>query len=222
MKTIRLISSIFILLVISCTPNSSFEYSLSTDSSEQPDDSFDPNASYNILFVGNSLTYYNNLPGLVKEEAATRGIIINTRMLASSNYAIVDHWAEGEVQTLISSGIYDFVVIQQGPSSLEFGFNMLVNSGADYANLCQANNTRLAYYMVWPALVYYHTFDNVIANYTAAAEANNAILCPVGRRWKEHFDQTNDFSYYDPDGFHPSFEGSRFAAEVIVQSLNLQ
>ncbi len=223
MRRIGLIFGVFIISIcMSCASDNSSVYRIQANDTEQPDDTFDPYASYNILFVGNSLTYYNNLPELVKQEAASRGVIINTRMLASSNYAIVDHWEDGEVQTLISSGIYDYVVIQQGPSSQPPGLDMLINSGADYANLCQENNARLAYYMVWPALPYYYTFDNVIANYTAAAQANNAILCPVGRRWKEHFDQTEDFSYYGTDGFHPSPEGSRFAAEIIVQSLNLQ
>ncbi len=220
MKAPNLFFSICVLLLISCTSSDSVDYTVPTNA-EQPEDTFDPNADYNILFVGNSLTYYNNLPLLVKTEAASRGVIVNTKMLASSNYAIVDHWADGEVQTLISSGIYDFVIIQQGPSSQQSGYDMLLNSGADYAAICEANDARLAYYMVWPAIVNYFTFDNVIANYTAAAEANNAILCPVGRRWKEHFDQTNDFSYYGSDQFHPSLQGSRIAAEVIVQSLGL-
>ena len=35
-----------------------------------------------ILFIGNSLTYENNLPELVEEEAATRGLEVKTRMIA--------------------------------------------------------------------------------------------------------------------------------------------
>ncbi len=73
--------------------------------------------------------------------------------------------------------------------------------------------------MVWPSRMYYHTFDGVIKNYTAAAEANNAVLCPAGQVWKTHFDQTNDFSYYGADGFHPSLKGSQVAAKVIFESL---
>lgn len=178
-----------------------------------------PNADYNLLFVGNSLTYYNDLPNLVKEIAATRDILINTEMLAKGNYAIVDHWADGQVQTLIRSKKYDYVIIQQGPSSQADGYDMLVNGGKQYADLCKANEVKLAYYMVWPSRRYYHTFNGVINNYTAAAEANDAILCPVGKVWKEHFDKTDDFSYYGPDQFHPSIQGSKVAARVIVSSL---
>ncbi len=174
---------------------------------------------YSLLFVGNSLTYFNNLPKLVEENARAKGIILKTKMLAFGNYAIVDHWADGEVQKLIKSKEYDYVIIQQGPSSQQDGYQMLVNAGKLYSDLCKANDAKLAYFMVWPSLTYYHTFDGVIANYTAGAEANDAILSPVGKVWKEHFDTTGDFSYYGSDNFHPSLTGSLVAADVIVDSL---
>ncbi len=177
------------------------------------------NESYHVLFVGNSLTYTNNLPSLVEQKARDRGLVVEADMLAFPNYAIVDHWADGQVQQLIKSGRYDYVVIQQGPSSQPNGFDMLINGGKLYRDLCQAHGVQLAYYMVWPSRQYYHTFDGVIANYTAGAAANDALLCPVGQVWKAHFDATGDFSYYGPDQFHPSLKGSLVAAEVIVDTL---
>ena len=178
-----------------------------------------PDADYNVLFVGNSLTYVNFLPDLVKDKAAEIGITINTHMHARGNYALIDHWEDGEVQDLINSCEFDFVVVQQGPSSQPYGFQLLMQSGADFAAICNENGAELAFYMVWPSLTYFHTFDGVIANYTTAASANNAILCPVGTYWKAYIDETGDYSYYDFDGFHPTYLGSLVAAEVIVDSL---
>lgn len=175
--------------------------------------------TYHILFVGNSLTYSNNLPELVKKEALKKGHIVQTTMLAKPNYAIVDHWAEGKVQQLINSKKYDFVILQQGPSSQNEGKRMLVDGGKNYSLLCQKNNTTLSYFMVWPSKTYYATYDGVITNYTLAAQKNNAILCPVGKVWKDYFDKTEDYSYYSEDGFHPSLKGSEVAAQIIVKSL---
>ena len=204
---------LFFGLIYSCS---------STEIIEDPDemadtDLVDPN--YRLLFVGNSLTYTNNLPILVKQAAEERGLTIEVKSLAYPNYAIVDHWADGQVQTLIETGKYDYVIIQQGPSSQSEGRNMLFDSGADYAALCKENGAELAYYMVWPPFDAYHRFDRVIKNYTEAARANKAILCPVGKAWKEYQDQTMDYSYYGFDGFHPSAQGSQAAAEVIASSL---
>ena len=192
-----------------------------SDRSANQDNEEDKEVDHRILFVGNSLTYFNDLPKLVEDQARTKGVRLGTKMLAFPNYAIVDHWRDGEVQGLIKSKKYDFVVIQQGPSSQQEGYNMLVFAGKQYADLCRKNDVELAYFMVWPSRMYYHTFDEVIANYTAAANANNAILCPVGQEWKDHFDTSNDFSYYGPDQFHPSRKGSQVAAGVILNTLGL-
>ena len=178
--------------------------------------------NFKILFVGNSLTYTNNLPELVKQNAEQRGIHIDYKMIAYPNYAIEDHWNDGNVQKLIASEQYDYVIIQQGPSSQNNGRNMLIETGEKYSNICKSNNAKLCYFMVWPSLNYYHTFDGVIKNYKDAASINNSILIPVGTIWKKHFDSTDDFQYYGSDGFHPSLKGSTIAANAIVDSLFLE
>ena len=186
-------------------------------SSDQENTEIDENIG--ILFIGNSLTYFNDLPILVKERVEAQGKEVVVKMVAYPNYAIVDHWADGEVQQLISSKAYDFVIIQQGPSSQSDGRQMLIESGKLYSDLCEANNAKLCYFMVWPSIGNYATFDGVIKNHTDAAAMNNAILLPVGEVWKEYIDTTNNLDYYGPDGFHPSVKGSEVAADVIVEHL---
>ncbi len=178
-------------------------------------------AHVRILFVGNSLTYANNLPQLVTKVGARNDIHIQTDMLAYSNYALEDHWSDGELQSLIANGDYDYVVVQQGPSSQADGKAMLLEYGEQIKSLCDKQNTKLAFYMVWPARINYHTFTEVIANYSLAASHTKSILCPVGTVWKGYIDSTQDFSYYDSDGFHPSLAGSQLAAEIIFESLSI-
>jgi len=173
----------------------------------------------NLLFIGNSLTYTNDLPGLVEKYAKTKGIIVKTEMIAFPNYALEDHWNDKEIQKLVKSKNYDYIIVQQGPSSQEFGRTSLLEYGKKLNNLCNENKAKLVFFMVWPSKRYYHTYDGVIKNYTNAADQFKALLCPVGKVWKVHFDKTNDFSYYGEDGFHPSIKGSKIAAEVIVKSI---
>lgn len=172
-----------------------------------------------ILFVGNSLTYTNNLPNLVEKEAKKRGFKLKTTSLAFPNYAIIDHWNDGELQKRIMSKNYDYVVVQQGPSSQHQGRDMLIEDGAKLKKLCDKYDAKLAYFMVWPSQRHYHTFNGVIKNHRDAAIENNAILCPVGEAWKAYFDENDDFSLYGTDGFHPSPKGSRLAARVILDTL---
>nr|WP_299174512.1 SGNH/GDSL hydrolase family protein [uncultured Allomuricauda sp.] len=191
--------------------------SISACSNDQETAEIDENIG--ILFIGNSLTYFNDLPVLVRERVQAQGKEVTVRMVAYPNYAIVDHWADGEVQQLISSQDYDYVIIQQGPSSQSDGRQMLIESGKLYSDLCEQNNAKLCYFMVWPSINNYSTFDGVIKNYTDAAAMNNAILLPVGEIWKAYIDNTNNYEYYGPDGFHPSEKGSEVAADIIVERL---
>jgi len=173
----------------------------------------------NLLFIGNSLTFTNNLPELVKKYAKQKKVKIHTKMVAFPNHAIEDHWNDRKVQKLISSKKYDFVIIQQGPSSQNDGRKMLIEYGEKYSTLCKTNEAKLCYFMVWPSLKYYHTFDGVIKNYADAASINNAILLPVGAIWKDYIDTTNSHAYYGSDGFHPSLKGSEITAKTIVDLL---
>ncbi len=177
-------------------------------------------ASINILFVGNSLTYSNDLPKLVYEFAKTKDVEISTKMIAKPNYAIIDHLDNGsQVITEINSKKYDYVVIQQGPSSQSEGRKLLFEGGKRFSEICKKNDAELVFFMVWPSRAYYHTFDGVIKNHTEAALEYEAILSPVGKQWKDYFDNTGDFSYYGPDQFHPSLEGSNAAAMIIFDTL---
>ncbi|KAA3636494.1 MAG: SGNH/GDSL hydrolase family protein [Bacteroidetes bacterium] len=206
MGKIKIVLLFFTLLVCS-----------STDWQDSPDDL--SKKSVRVLFVGNSLTYSNDLPSLVKKAARQKGVSIKTKMFAYPNYAIEDHWNDGVVQKEISRNNYDFVILQQGPSSQPPGRKMLMDYGKKFSYLCQEHDAQLCFFMVWPSLNYYHTFDGVIKNYKEAATMNNAVLCPVGEVWKAHFDSTENFDYYSFDGFHPSLKGSQVAAEVIVEHL---
>lgn len=172
-----------------------------------------------IVFVGNSLTYTNDLPALVNAEAAKRGYSLKLAVFAIPNTALEDHWNDGQVQRLLETEHWDFVVVQQGPSSQSDGRIMLEEYGMKFKELCDKNGAKLAFFMVWPAKANYHTFDGVIRNYANAAALTNSLLCPVGRDWKEYMDNTGDFSYYGPDLFHPSRKGSERAASIIYNTL---
>ena len=221
MKFFKLVFVVF--LCLSCSKNSDQSETIVID--ENPQDDYievdDPNADYRFLFVGNSLTSTNNLPRIVKEMYAELDITVSTRTIAPPGYGLEDHWNIGLIQPLISSNYYDYVIVQQGPSSQEYGRQSLIEYGGRIAELCNSNDTKLAFFMVWPSIANYHTFDGVISNYTDAASINNSILIPVGRNWKYYIDQTGDYTYYGSDNFHPSIKGSKKAAYDIIQKLNL-
>ncbi|WP_299107002.1 SGNH/GDSL hydrolase family protein [uncultured Tenacibaculum sp.] len=172
-----------------------------------------------ILFVGNSLTYYNNMPEILEYIAEESGVQIQTTSLCSPNYAIIDHLDSGKLQYLLKKQSFDYVIIQQGPSSQAQGKQMLLADGAKVKALCNESKAQLGYYMVWPSLQYYYTFDKVIENHTLAAQKNKALLFPAGVVWKKYNTYKSKTLLYDYDNFHPSKAGSFLAALTIFHTL---
>ena len=82
-----------------------------------------------VLFVGNSLTYTNDLPEMVASLGAWHGLTIETDCICLPNYGLEDHWNEGHLQAKIRNGEYDVVIFQQGPSSQTYGRLSLIQYG---------------------------------------------------------------------------------------------
>ena len=215
-KSIIITNLFFTIIILACSAENikkiDSDLGLETDIS-------DNDSEYNLLFIGNSLTYTNHLPDLVKSYAITKGKRVSVTTIANGNYALIDHWNDGIIQSSIESNNFDFVIVQQGPSSQPYGRELLIEYGGYISELCKKNGAKLAYYMVWPSQTYYNTYDGVIFSYNKAASITNDIICPVGEVWKSYFDKTGDLSYYGNDGFHPSLSGSTVAAQVIYESL---
>lgn len=173
-----------------------------------------------LLFIGNSLTYTHDIPSIVKKIAATVGIIYITRCECRPNYALFDHWSESKYRSILKSGQYHTIIMQQGPSSQAWGRSVLIDYAKRFADLGRAYGMNSAMYMVWPDQAYDHTFPGVIQNYADAADSAQAITLPVGFIWREYMKETRDESVYGGDRFHPSKKGSFLAAFTIFSYLN--
>ena len=172
-----------------------------------------------ILYVGNSLTYFNNLPSLIREIAEQDGVEISDSGFLYPDYSLEDHWNENKVAAATASGKFDFVVVQQGPSAMPESQAMLKDYAGRFAQLCREAGSKLALYMVWPSQARSFDFDNVINSYTSAARAHDALICPAGRAWKYAWQSDAALPLYSSDRFHPSIYGSVLSALTIYGSL---
>jgi hypothetical protein len=72
-------------------------------------------ATLRVLFVGNSLTYYNSLPSLVSAVAAasTPAARFDFEMLAAPGASMRQHLEEGQLVRVLAAGHFDVVVFQE-------------------------------------------------------------------------------------------------------------
>ncbi len=210
-NTIRIVILIVILLII---------LSVGTRAHKMKEVSANPSyKTLRILFVGNSLTYTNDLPSLVRELGKADSILVEYKAIAKPDYGLDDHLAEGIVQSEISNGRYDFVVVQQGPSALPESQAILMSSVSKYKTLCDQAKTKLALYMVWPSKIRLFDLDNVIYSYSNAGKTHKAIICAAGLAWKKTWALNSDMELYGSDGFHPDITGSLLTAMVIYGTI---
>lgn len=172
-----------------------------------------------ILFIGNSLTYSNDLPAYVQKIGGLHDLKIETTCLCFPNYGLEDHWNEGKLLRMIVDNSYDFIIFQQGPSSQAYGRSSLHEYGGNIAKLAIEHGATPVYFMVWPSLRYYHTMDGVIQNHQDAAKANNSLIAPVGKIWKKLRMANSGINLYSQDQFHPSRKGTLLAALIVAKSV---
>src|SRR5690242_17030088 len=66
-----------------------------------------------VLFLGNSYTYFNDLPAIFSELAkAGDQCTVETRMVAPGGKRLKDHWDSSASHEALNSQTWDFVVLQ--------------------------------------------------------------------------------------------------------------
>jgi hypothetical protein len=173
-----------------------------------------------ILFVGNSLTTANDVPGIVEALSIAAGERAECRTVAFDGYSLEDHWNRGDARRLIAEGGWSTVVLQQGPSALPASRALLVDYAERFDADARKAGAKTALYMVWPSADRRADFDDVYASYAAAARAVGGLFLPAGDSWRTAWKRDASLALYGRDGFHPTPLGSYLAALVIDQRLS--
>ena len=173
-----------------------------------------------VLFIGNSLTAWNDLPDIVMRLAMADGQPQPLmRTVAVGGFSLEDHWNEGNALRAIKTGPWDFVVLQQGPSALIESRQLLVAHARRFGDVIKKAGARPAMYMVWPSESRRSDFGGVSESYRAAAKAIDAVVLAAGEAWNLSLNRQRGLTLYSSDGLHPTFAGSYLAALVIYQGL---
>ena len=178
-----------------------------------------PAGGHHVLFVGNSLTYVNDLPGTLVALAASSGDTIRAAQVAFPDYALEDHLAEGSAAKAIALGGWELVVLQQGPSSVEANRQNLIANTRLFDARIRAAGGRPALYSVWPQLTNATDFARAIESYRLAAEAVSGLFLPVGSAWLAALAREPSLQLYASDGLHPSPMGTYLAALVMYERI---
>lgn len=171
-----------------------------------------------VLFIGNSLTYWNELPWLVEAMAAAKGLLLSSEVVTRADASLEDHW-NPSIRERIRGGGFKYVVLQQGPSSLPESRRNLREWTQRFAEEIRAAGAIPALYMVWPDRSRRAFFPQVIESYRLANADVKGVLLPAGEAWLASWELEPGLDLYGPDNFHPSRLGTYAAAATILSGL---
>ncbi len=199
--------------------------SCSSQSTQQQDSQYSdpleplPAEGLNILFIGNSLTYSNDLPGMLERMLLLVDFKVGhfeSRTLP--NFGLPDHWANQDTREQMRREGWHLAVLQQGPSATE-GRPYLLDFTPMFADELAKVDAKTALYMVWPARQRFFDFAGVSDSYQTAARSIEGVLFPAGEAWLEAWRHDPNIGLYSEDRFHPSVIGTYLAALTMFEQI---
>lgn len=190
-----------------------------------------------VLFVGNSYTYVNDLPGLVARmgAAASRagvGPDITTDSVAVGGATLHNHWDMNTAPMRIMAGGWDAVVFQGQSVEPVIAYTDFRTYAVRFGTLATTNHARAVYYATWPRRVgddvYTQSWSGgtpevlgmrLHTAYSQVAMLAGGSVAAVGNAWLAALRSGSAIELYASDGSHPSPAGTWLTACVMYRTL---
>jgi len=193
------------------------------------------NRDKRILFLGNSYTYYNDLPSQVAAVAAAAGYKADVSSNSHGGWSLSNH-RSGSLD-LATTGKWDVVVLQDQsqrpsfPKNWVYG-NVLPDAAALVTAIRNSNPCTVpVFFLTWGKRDgdsqncandnYFCSFEGIQERLTEsymtfAYSTQPARVAPVGEAWMRYAARQNLFV---GDGSHPSRQGTYLAALTLFETI---
>jgi hypothetical protein len=191
--------------------------------------------SISVLFIGNSYTYVNDLPTMLRDLSASLNKEVTIGSKTNGGFTFQSHVNDPLTFAAINQNLWDVVVIQGQSQEPSFPTGQVNTASYPYvmqlSDSVLANNacSNVMYFMTWgrqngdPQWDSINTFDKMNGRlyntYRRFADSADAMVAAVGASWKYVRDTYPTINLYSGDGSHPSVEGSYLAACTFYASL---
>jgi len=186
----------------------------------------------NILFLGNSYIYVNDLPNTIEALANSLGDSVTHDQNTPGGCTMQGHSTNATSLGKIAIGGWDFVIIQSQSQEPSFPPAQVASDVYPYAEIiCDSIISadvcaEPLFFMTWgrkngdaancpfypPICTYEGMQQRLRESYSEMANDNDASVAPVGAVWKQVRDSLPSLELYSPDESHPSVAGTYVAA----------
>ena len=182
-----------------------------------------------VLFIGNSYTYVNDLPGTFTRLAASGGHSVETGMIAPGGAFLADEVADPAVASTMAGTKWTAVVLQEQserPASAAAS-SMFMPAASRLAAMAAVDGARPLLLETWahrdglPAMGQDYAAMQLALDQAYAQAATQAIaaVVPAGEAWQRVLAADPSIQLWQDDGSHPAPAGTYLAACVLYKTL---
>jgi len=185
------------------------------------------NPCLRVLFVGNSYTAVNDLPGMVAALAQAGGHPIQTGMDAPGGFTLAQHLNSPQTLAALQSSKWDFVVLQeqsQIPAVEQTRLQEMYPAARVLVQKVRLTGAQPIFFLTWAHrdgwsennLPDYESMQlQINQGYMTIANELISLVAPVGYAWLTAWLQDPQLDLYQADGSHPTAQGTYLAACVF-------
>ena len=191
--------------------------------------------SLRVLFIGNSYTYVNDVPGLLARIAAssTTGPRIVTDSVAKGGASLSEHLADGVAASRIAERTWTHVVLQQQSQLSAGGLRGVADPAAQKLGAMIVDaGARPTWFVTWARApgdgIYFNTFQNptrmqdlITRGYGLEAQKlPGSLLACVGEAFRSALRDHPEIALHQADKSHATLAGSYLAAATFYVALS--
>ena len=186
-----------------------------------------------VLFIGNSYTYFNDMPSMFAAICEENGVAASVDSVSGGDYTLARFLDPSDqlgaiVAEKLTNGAYDLVVLQEYSHVPASAPDVFLHNAAALSDKIKSIDAKPVFYETWAhadgnevlaqfGWTHEQERELLIAAYEKAAEQNGAILVRAGERFECAYRAGE--GVFDPDGSHPSEYGSRLVAKTFYDTL---
>lgn len=184
-----------------------------------------PAKAPNILFIGNSLTYYND--GVDK---LTRGLVASAdpsmvgriASFTRSSISLAEHWQHGGALDKIREGGWDFVVLQEGRAKEALDRGSFFESVRKFDEKIRKSGAQTVLYMPWGRqMARFVAVEEFAEAYEKIGAELGIKVAPVGLAWARSVRERPELELFAPEmmRIHPNYAGSYLVVCVVYATI---
>lgn len=173
------------------------------------------------LFIGNSHTYFNDMPAIFKNICKEQGIDMQITMLTKGGMGLDYHVENEQTRFNILYGEYDYIILQHVAHPMG-ELSVMDEAMGKIMEWIRQTKSKACLFMTWAMEEDEASQKEMTDRYRYLADKYNCLLAPVGEKWWEHIHKYPEVDLFAADRRHASNEGSMLIAKTIFESLDIK